>query len=249
MLTSHYGAKVGPRSKWADKLIEELNRMVNEQFESPEFRLLAETPLTLERAKFYSAVIVIYGNNRRDCWAFVQARSPYDVKQAIWQHEKDELIYDSRAGTDHVTLISREALALGMTQEELEAVQPTPLIRAALLSFTHLASQLHWLGALTASHFLERRNNPTLLSDGRNSTVRWRDRLINELGIDPVRLSSSNVHAVADEEHSDLIEDVLLRHVANESAYEHARQGAWEAQQIDRAYRAAVAHGMRAIGA
>ncbi len=221
--------------------------MVNEQFSSSEFRLLAETPLALERAKFYSAMIAIYGNNRRHCWAFVHVRALHDVKQVIWHYEKDELTHGPRAGTDHVTLMSREALALGMTQEELEAAQPTPLVRAALLSFAHLASQLHWIGALAASHFLERRNNPTPVSDGRNSTVRWRDRLVNELAVDPALLSSSNIHAVADEEHSDLIEDVLLRHVVDEEAYRQARQGAWEAQQIDRAYRAAIAHGMRAI--
>ena len=44
--------KVKGESRYAEKLENELNRMVNEQFDSAEFRLLAETPLTLARARF-----------------------------------------------------------------------------------------------------------------------------------------------------------------------------------------------------
>lgn len=247
MLTSHTIAKSGPRTEWAKRLEPELNRMVNEQFDSPEFRLLAETPLTLARARFYSVQLVFYATNRRDCWAYVQARAPYDVKQTIWHHEQDELIHDPRGGTDHMTLMSKEALALGVTDADFAAAEPTPLVRAALLSFTHLAANLPWIGALTASHFLERRNNPKIIKGGRPSTVRWRDRLLNELKIEANLLASSNVHAVADEEHSDSIEDALFRHVTHEDSYNDALLGARECQQIDRAFRAALAHGMRAI--
>lgn len=247
MLTSHTIVEDHPPSKHAKKLVKELDRMANEQFASPEFRLLAKTPLTMARAKFYSVQLVFYAANRRDCWAYVQARAPYDVKQAIWHHEQDELIHDPRGGTDHMSLMSREALALGMTDEEFAAAKPTPLVRAALLSFTHLASSLPWLSALTASHFLERRNNPKVIKDGAGSTVRWRRRLIDELGIDPQLLASSNVHAVADEEHSDMIESAILRHVEDEESYKAALLGAIECSQIDRAFRGALAHGMRAI--
>ena len=44
-----------------------------------------------------------YGANRRDCWAFVSGKAPLDVKRAIWEHEKDELIHDARMGRAHVT--------------------------------------------------------------------------------------------------------------------------------------------------
>jgi hypothetical protein len=208
MLTSHAVTEDRPPSRHARKLVRALDRMANEQFDSPEFRLLAETPLTMERAKFYSVQLVFYAANRRDCWAYVQARAPYDVKQAIWHHEQDELIHDPRGGTDHMALMSREAIALGMTEEEFAAARPTPLVRAALLAFTHLA-----------------------------------------FGIDPKLLASSNVHAVADEDHSNLIENAVLRHVTDEDSYNYktALLGASECAQIDRAFRGALAHGMRAI--
>ncbi|MCH8916468.1 MAG: iron-containing redox enzyme family protein [Proteobacteria bacterium] len=246
MLTSHTVTLDGPRSKFADKLVEELNRLINEQIVSPEFQLLWQTPLTIERARFYSLQLIFYGANRRDCWAHVQARAPYDVKQVIWLHEQDELIHDPRGGADHVTLMSREAMALGVTEEELAAAETTPLVRAALLAFTHLATNLPWLGALTASHFLERRNNTKLVKGG-GASYRWRDRLVNELGIDPALLISTSVHVEADEDHSDMIEDAIVRHVTDEHSYKTALDGARELMHIDRAYRGAVAHGMRAI--
>ena len=47
--------------------------------------------------------MTFFGNNRRDCWAAVSCKAPLDVKRAIWEHEKDELIYDPRMGKAHVT--------------------------------------------------------------------------------------------------------------------------------------------------
>jgi len=236
------------QNEYATRLEDDLNKLVNEQFVSPEFQYLAETPLTLNRAKFYTLQLAFYAMNRRDCWAYVQARSPLDVKQDIWRHEEDELIKDSRAGADHVTLMNREALALGISEAELAESQPTPLIKAALMAFSYNASTLPWQAGLTASHFLERRNNNTLIkSSAGGSSVRWRDRLIKELGIDPSKLISSNVHAVADEEHSDLIWDCIRRHITDEDTYKLALMGARECAQLDRAVRAAMATGMRMI--
>ena len=240
-------AKTATSNRYAAELETELNRMVNEQFDSPEFRLLAETPLTMARARFYTVQLVFYASNRRDCWAYVQARAPLDVKQAIWKHEEDELIHDPRGGTDHITLMNREAASLGISEEELAKAQPAPMLKAALLAFAYIASTLPWQSGLAASHFLERRNNNKLLKSGRGSTKRWRERLISELGIDPAGLSSSNVHVVADEEHTDLIWEALGRHVTDAESYKLALNGARESAQLDRAVRGALASGMRMI--
>lgn len=235
--------------QFARRLEVELNRMVNAQFDSPEFRLLAETPLTLARARYYTVQLAFYAANRRDCWAYVQARAPIDVKQAIWKHEEDELISDSRAGADHITLMNREAIALGISEDELARAEPAPMMKASFYAFSYVASTMHWLSGLVASHFLERRNNNAVLTSGRGSSVRWRERLVNELGIDPAGLISSNVHAIADEEHSDLIWGAVARHVVDEDSFKFAMAGAREAGQLDRAVRGAVACGMRMIDA
>lgn len=234
-------------SSFAGRLEVELNRMVNEQFDSAEFLLLAETPLTLARARYYTVQLAFYAANRRDCWAYVQARAPIDVKQAIWKHEEDELIRDSRAGADHITLMNREAIALGLTEDELARAQPSPMMQACFYAFSYVASTMPWLSGLVASHFLERRNNNAVLTSGKGSSVRWRERLVKELGIDPAGLISSNVHAVADEEHSDLIWGAISRHVTDEDSLKLALAGARECQRLDRAVRGAVACGMRMI--
>ncbi len=234
------------QSKYADKLAKELDKMCIAQFDSPEFRLMFETPLTLARAQFYAVQLVLYGMNRRDCWAYVSARAPYDVKQAIWHHEQDELIHDPRGGTDHVALMSKESRAIGVTEDDLENATPTPLTKAAFMAFCHLNSTVDWLAALTASHFLERRNNSAIIKAG-GSSKRWRDRLVDELGIDPEKLYSLNVHIEADVDHSDMIWDTIAAYVKDEDDYKNAIHGAREVSMIDRAYRGAIAHGMEAI--
>jgi pyrroloquinoline quinone (PQQ) biosynthesis protein C len=229
-----------------ERLRAQLDEMVNAQFETPEFVALFSTPLTITRARLYARQHVLYTLNRRDGWGYVSARAPFDVKQAIWHHEQDELIHDARGGTDHFTLISREARALGVTEAELAHNEPLPMIRAALYAFSHIMSTRPWLAALTAAHFLERRNNPAILHGG-GASRRWRDKLVRELGIDEARTPSTNVHVMADEEHSDLIWEAIVRHVTDEQAYKTVLDGARECAAIDRAYRGAMAYALRAI--
>ena len=237
-----------PISPFAARLEIELNQLVNDQFSTPEFKLLYDTPLTLKRAHFYSLQMKFYTLNRRDCWSHVAARAPLDVKQAIWHHEEDELIADQRTGLDHIAMIDLEAKAIGITDEQLANAEPAPLVRSATLAFTAIAMTLPWLGGLLSSHWLERRNNNALIKSGKGgSSVRWRDRLVNELGIDSKRLTSHNVHVVADEEHSDIIWDAIARHVVDEQSYAIALDGAKQGAAIDRAMRAGMAMGMRMI--
>jgi hypothetical protein len=106
------------------KLIEELNRMVNAQYETPEFRHFLSVPLTRERARFFTVEGAHYIKNRRDCWGYVQGGAPLDVKSIIWKHEEDELINDPRCNTDHYTLTVRTAESLGLTREDIERATP-----------------------------------------------------------------------------------------------------------------------------
>lgn len=230
----------------AEKLDGELTRIAQAQFDSPEFKLVFATPLTMERARFVALQFVLYNVNRRDCWAFVQARAPWDVKRIIWEHEKDELHFDPRGGGDHRMLMAKEAIALGATEEQVASVQPTPLLDAAQMAFVHIAMTHPWLGALTASHFLERRNNSDLMQGGGYS-ARWRDKTVRELGVQPKKLVSSNVHVEADVDHSDSIWGSIAANVTDEESYNIALRGAQACAVVDRAYRAALAHGMQTI--
>lgn len=203
----------------------ELTGIANAQFETPEFQLLFDLPLTMERVRFFATQMVLYNVNRRDCWAYVQARAPWDVKRVIWQHEQDELYYDPRGGSDLRELMSKEARALGMSEQDLAAAEPTPLIQAAFLGFVQINASEPWLAALTASHFLERRNNSNLIRGG-GFSERWRDKIVRELEVVPTLLISSNVHVEADRDHSDMIWDMLAIHVVDRESYNCALSGA-----------------------
>jgi hypothetical protein len=232
------------RPDLVDQLASELTALAIGQFSTDEFNLFFGTPLTIERARFTAIQMVFYNNNRREGWAFVQARAPWSVKQAIWHHEEDELFHDPRAGSDHRVLMSTEAIALGATADDLAVARPTPLIEAVLEGWNHMNASDPWLAALTGSHFLERRNNSDLIPGGAMSK-RWRDKIVRELGVPQESLKSSNVHIVADVDHSDAIWDAVAGAICSEYDYQTAIDGARKAARLDRAFRGALAHEMR----
>src|SRR5579883_3119342 len=85
-------------------LIDELNRLANAQFASPEFQHLLSIKFTPARARCYAVHLARYQDHRRDCWGYVQGAAPLPVKRLIWAHESEELINDPRADADHSTL-------------------------------------------------------------------------------------------------------------------------------------------------
>jgi pyrroloquinoline quinone (PQQ) biosynthesis protein C len=223
---------------FVEQLDRELTRMAIAQYETPEFKLLFSTPLTLQRARVNAILTVHYGINRRDCWAHVQARCPYNVKKTIWEHEKDELSFDPRGGADHRTLQLKEAMALDLTEEDVNGYELPPLIVSAFYGWLHIAATFPWLGVLTAFHALERRNNNQIIPGG-SISKRWRDKLVNEVGIPRDRLASTNVHVEADVDHSGAIWQAIVPYVTDERAYRDALDGASASYKIDRAYRSA----------
>lgn len=233
-------------SSYAERLDRELTALATGQFDTPEFRLFFETPLTIARARCYALQLMFYNVNRRDCWAFVQAKAPWEVKHAIWEHESDELHFDARGGGDHRALMTREAVALGVTEDEVANAKPSPLIASVLFGFSYVNITHPWLGALTASHFLERRNNSRIIKGG-GFSQRWREKVLRELNLDRALLISTNVHVDADMDHSDSIWDAIARYVDDDFSYRTALEGAKACAVADRAFRAAIAYEMRKL--
>lgn len=229
---------------FAERLDAELTRLAIAQFHSDEFRVLFDTPLTMDRARFVALQFVLYNINRRDCWGHIQAKAPWAVKRTIWKHEEDELYYDPRGGADHASLQMQECRALGVTDEELKEATAPPVVEAALRACCHVAMTLPWLGALVSSHFLERRNNSELIPGG-GYAKRWRDKLVRELGLTDAQMVSTNVHVVADVDHSDAIWEAIAEAVTDEFTYQTALEGARQCAIVDRAYRGALGHQMR----
>lgn len=234
------------KDSWVDRLDTELTALANAQFTTPEFELLFNTPLTVKRAQHVAIQMVFYNVNRREGWAYVQAKAPWDVKRLIWEHEKDELFHDPRGGSDHRALMSKEAIALGVSEADLAKATPSPLIQATLMAFNNASNSLPWLGAMTFAHFLERRNNSRLVRGG-GFSARFRDKMVKELKIESKLLISSNVHVEADMDHSDSIWDTIADNVKDEYSYQIAMEGGQTCAVLDRAFRVALAYEMLQI--
>jgi len=220
------------------KVRTQLNEMVNEQFETPEFRLLFSVPLTPARLEVHNVHMTHYSNNRRDCWAAVQSKAPLDVKRAIWEHEKEELIFDARLGKAHVTEADLE------TNDESKL---SPGARALFYAWLHCAREKPWLEGLIYSHILERRNNGQIVRGG-GLMERWVQKRVAELG-SPERTVDSwtRVHAVADIEHSDIFEPIFERYVTDETSAKSVLRATEDGLVLDRAFRGAIATAMLAI--
>jgi hypothetical protein len=228
-----------------NELLQELNEMVNAQFETPEIRHFFAVPLTMERARFYMVQNALYTVNRRDCWGHVQGAAPMDVKALVWQHESDELINDPRCNTDHFTLSVKQGEFFGLTPKDFE-VEPPPMIRACFHAWLHIAKTGPWLAAFTSSQMLERRNNGEIVRGG-GMSFRVGQKLERELGIQPKKMVSVDVHSTADTEHSDMMETVYKRYATTPLAREAVLQGARESMAIDRAFRGSMAYLMERI--
>jgi Iron-containing redox enzyme len=229
-----------------NELTETLDKMVNDQFESPEFKNFFSVPLTMERGRFYVIQNAHYTANRRDCWGYVQGGAPLEVKRVIWQHESDELVNDPRANMDHYTLSVKQGEVLGLKPEDFEKAEPPAMVRACFYAWHHIAMRSHWLAAYTASHMLERRNNGQIVKGG-GMSLRMGKKFENDLGINLNKMISLDVHAVADTEHSDNISVMFERYVKTADDRQLVLQGARDSMAIDRAYRGALGYYMEQI--
>ena len=228
------------------ELLKSLDQMVNDQFESIEFKNFLAVPLTLERGRFYVVQNALYTSNRRDCWGYVQGAAPLPVKRVIWQHESDELVNDPRAGMDHYTLTVKQGEVLGLKPEDFERAEVPAMVRACFYAWHHIALSSHWLTAYAASHMLERRNNGKIVEGG-GMSYRVGKKFENELGINLKKMISLDVHVVADMDHSENISEIFERYVKTTEDCDLVLQGARDCMTIDRAYRGALGYYMAQI--
>ena len=225
----------------AKELKEDLNRMVNEHYQTPEIPRFNSFPMTLSRAKGLMVHRVHYTMNRRNCWGSAQSSCPMDVKRLIWEREKDELMSDPRFGGDHHTAELLKAMKLtGLLVEAIENWEVVPGCKAAFQAWLHLSQNSSWLKAFSASSVLERANNNRIVKGG-GSALRDYQRYTPELRRLIGDIPGHNVHNVADEDHSDMMEGVLDRYAVTEEAQRQVLEGARESLCFDRAYRGSLA--------
>src|SRR5918995_196491 len=221
-------------------------QLANLQYQSGPFKRLLNLKFSRQRAQQYSIQMAHYVKNRRDCWAFVQGSSPLDVKQMIWDHERDELIGKQNEGKpDHITLAVKEGEVLGLTPE---AFDQTGCIEGGVVCFSAWIrlAQRSWLEAIAASAILEMRNSGELIKGG-SLSQRIGEIFERDLGI-PLKNQVNNAeHVVMDVEHAHLLHRVARRHATTEDARRAILRGAQESLMIDRVYRGHLAEMLAAL--
>ena len=221
------------------KVRDELNVIVNRHFETPEYKQLFSVRLTPARQKIWDLHYPHYIKSRRDCWGAAAVKAPLDVKRAIWEHEKDELIFDPRMGSAHLT-----------DEQMAEATAETNLLpgaRAAIMAWMYLSTTRPWIEALTVNHITERKNNPAVVKGG-GFTARFAHKRVADQGgtIEGLDINTK-VHMVADEDHSDMFEPIYDRYIIDEATAQAVIRAAQDSLAIDRAYRSALATAMMQI--
>ena len=229
------------------ELKDELNRIVNEHYQTPEIISFNSFPMTASRAGTLMVHRVHYTINRRNCWGSVQSSCPMDVKRLIWAHEQDELMSDPRFGGDHHTAeVAKARKITGLSAETFGTAELVPGCKAAFEAWLHLSKNSVWLKAFSASAVLERANNNRIVKGG-GSALRDSQRYTPEVHQLIGNVAGHDVHNVADEDHSDMMEVVLDRYAVSEEARRQALDGARESLCFDRAYRGALATYLKQI--
>jgi hypothetical protein len=215
---------------------EEIDGALNRHFDTPEYKRLFGVKITPERNKVLNLHYPHYIKSRRDCWAASQAKAPLDVKRAIWEHEKDELIYDERLGAAHLT---DDDMAGAAAEASL-----LPGARAAIYGWLYLCTTRSWIESLMINHATERKNNSELVKGG-GFTERMAMKQVADLVGSVEKLNANTrVHMVADIEHSNMFESVFERYVTDERVARLVVNAALDSLALDRAYRNALAIAM-----
>ena len=110
----------------------------------------------------------------------------------------------------------------------------------AFSAWLNLAKNSSWLRAFSGSTILERANNNAIVKGGGVSVrdyARFTEDVTERLG----QVAGHDVHNVADEDHSDMMEEVLDRYLKTEENCREVLLGARDSLDFDRAYRGSLA--------
>jgi pyrroloquinoline quinone (PQQ) biosynthesis protein C len=228
------------------ELEQELVELANAQHDSYAYEHLFSVPLTVARVRIHHLQKSLWVLNRRECWAYAQAAAPFDVKQLIWDHEREELQGDQERGLDnHYALEMQQGAPFDLGPEDYADAVPSDGTITCLHAWTHLAKNSPWLKSFAASAALEMSNSEEILRKG-GASRRMAQRIEEDLGITFDRQQSFKEHIVADVEHANIMMEVARRHAHTAPARQLILEGARESWAIDRIYRDNLARLMEA---
>jgi len=216
---------------WAKRLFGDLSEMGNDVFKSREYKHFLSLKLTPKRAAHYIFQRSHFHLNRRECWALVQARAPFDIKQLIWGHELEELQGDKDRGVEnHWVLGMKEGRVVGLKAKDFKKPpgEPTLICTSA---WSYIAENAHWLEALASSCMLEIANSDGIVRGG-GIANRFGKKMERELKIPLSKQPSNKEHMEVDIVHANLLFVAAGTHVTCKEDYSLAMSGATKGLSI-----------------
>ncbi|HTI87122.1 MAG TPA: iron-containing redox enzyme family protein [Alphaproteobacteria bacterium] len=227
--------------------VQEVRRLANAQFESPQYKRILSLPLNEKRAQVYTLQKAFWNLNRRDCWALAQGVSPMDVKKLIWEHEEDELAGNKTRGVeDHYSLQVRQSKEIHLTLEDFKNEKMREGTRTCVYAYLHMARSTHWLTALASCAALEVSNSSDWVQGG-GMSYRMGKRFETDLGIPFHKQLNAAEHAEVDVAHGSLLMQVAERHADTQDKLDLLMTGLIESWDIDRVWKGQLAEMMEAI--
>jgi hypothetical protein len=225
---------------------EELYELARAQHKSRGYQRLFSVPLTIARVREHHLQKAIWVLNRRDCWAYAQAKSPFGVKQLIWDHESEELQGGGARNVDnHYTLSVKEGEALGLSADDFANAVPTDTMLTCVKAWVQLTKDEPWLKSFAACAALELTNSDDIVGKGASHQMAVRIR--DQLGIGMEKQQSLQEHMKADVEHANIMMIVAKRYADTERKRRKMVDGAKESWAIDRVFREHLADLMESI--
>ena len=209
--------------------------MANAVFKSDEYRRFLSLPLTRERAAYYIFERSHFHLNRRQCWALVQAHAPFDVKQIIWHHEREELAGDKERGVEnHWILGIKEGRTVGLKPRDFNK-PPSDGTRICTYAWAHIAQTADWLEAIAASGMLEIANSDAIVKGG-GIAHRIARKMAKELEVPIKKQVSNREHMEVDIVHANLLLQVAETHVKTRQDADMVLRGAGNSLAINRTW-------------
>jgi len=225
----------------------EVRLRANRQHQTPESQRLLALPLSLERARCQKIQGALFNLNRRDCWAYAQARAPIEVKRLIWEHESDELAGNEERGVeDHYSLRIREAGLLGLTPEDFRNAKMHPATRTCSYAWLFLVMNSHWLKSISACCALEISNSSEWV-DGGGGSFRMGKKLEEDLGIPFEKQVNAKEHDEVDVEHAHMLMKVAERYATTRDKLDLMMEGIIESFEIQTTWKGLTADMLEAL--
>jgi len=235
--------KANPR---VARLERDLGKVANDVFKTREYRRFLSIPLTRKRAAHYIFERSHFHVNRRECWALVQARAPFDVKQLIWHHEREELAGDKERGVEnHLVLGIKEGATVGLKPRDFR-IPPSDGTLIVTYAWAYIAETAPWLEAVASSCMLEIANSDAIVRGG-GIANRFGKKMSRELKIPLERQPSNREHMEVDKVHANLLFQVAEHHVNDKDDCDMVMSGASKGLAVYRTWLGLLADQMETI--